>query len=349
MQAENQNLSINLYKEDGQPIPTKVDFVTLIEDAVKRLVPNNCVEKNFKVEVVLLRTMPFDYSNEVTDQDGLPEAVNLEPDLELIRLTIYHQGRRLYRQEHTTSELIGEPLRKFVARIAPEVSNFGYSISGPVGTPQNRWRPRPVVKYGSRVVPIQADVAGFGISRNEEQLWPLVSTSEFGIDNAEIDEGTVLTPILSAALNESLTETLPLSDQVEEGGFLIGQVYRRQEAPNTFLLQIKHALPAQFAGASAVHLCLTGEAFVEVKRRLRKEFSGQQLLGWYHTHLFPATGNFGLSHVDIETHRSTFSRSWQIAGLLNLTPNEPRVLRFYEFTDREPKLCQHWINTINHN
>jgi hypothetical protein len=43
---------------------------------------------------------------------------------------------------------------------------------------------------------------------------------------------------------------------------------------------------------------------------------------------FPATPEFGLSTVDVRLHSSTFRRPWQIAALLNVTP-ELRVLRVY--------------------
>ena len=65
-------------------------------------------------------------------------------------------------------------------------------------------------------------------------------------------------------------------------------------------------------------------------------------MGWYHTHLFRATDDEGLSTVDVQMHHTTFKRPWQVAGLLNIglsSGAEERVLRFYVGHGRSMAPC----------
>jgi hypothetical protein len=62
------------------------------------------------------------------------------------------------------------------------------------------------------------------------------------------------------------------------------------------------------------------------------------MLGWYHTHLFAATDDIGLSTIDFRLHFTTFRLPWQIAGLVNLD-GQQRVLRFYVRQHDTMALC----------
>ncbi|MBW4635068.1 MAG: hypothetical protein KME30_25155 [Iphinoe sp. HA4291-MV1] len=125
--------------------------------------------------------------------------------------------------------------------------------------------------------------------------------------------------VLKRSLYQDLCHQRPFSRKVEEGGFLIGKVYRDGDDENVYLLEVSNALTAQHTGASFLHLTFTGDSFVGVKRTLNQNHPGERLLGWYHTHLFPATPSFGLSSVDVELHFSTFTIPWQLAGLINVS------------------------------
>ncbi len=155
-------------------------------------------------------------------------------------------------------------------------------------------------------------------------------------------EKTPVKIVLSRSLYQDLCHQRPLSRKVEEGGFLIGKVYRDGDDEDTYLLELSNALTAQHTGASFLHLTFTGDSFVEVKRTLNQSYPGERLLGWYHTHLFPATGSFGLSSIDVELHFSTFTKPWQLAGLINLDGNK-RTLRFYVRQGNKMALCPYWV------
>ena len=155
-------------------------------------------------------------------------------------------------------------------------------------------------------------------------------------------EKTPVKIVLWRSLYQDLCHQRPLSRKVEEGGFLIGKVYRDGDDEDTYLLAVSNALTAQHTGASFLHLTFTGESFVEVKRTLHQSHPGERLLGWYHTHLFPATDSFGLSSIDDELHFSTFTKTWQIAGLINLDGNK-RTLRFYVRQGDKMVLCPYWV------
>ncbi len=155
-------------------------------------------------------------------------------------------------------------------------------------------------------------------------------------------EKTPVKIVLSRSLYQDLCHQRPLSQKVEEGGFLIGKVFRDGDDRDTYLLEISNALKAKHTGASFLHLTFPGDSFVEVKRTLHQNHQGDLLLGWYHTHLFPATPNFGLSSIDDELHFSTFTKPWQVAGLINLDGNK-RTLRFYVRQGKKMILCPHLV------
>lgn len=168
------------------------------------------------------------------------------------------------------------------------------------------------------------------------------------ITESQESVGKILVKIvLSRSLYQDLCHQRPLSRKVEEGGFLIGKVYRDGDDEDTYLLEISNALTAQHTGASFLHLTFTGDSFVEVKRTLHQSHPEEQLLGWYHTHLFPATPSFGLSSIDDELHFSTFTKPWQIAGLINVDGNK-RTLRFYVRQDNKMVLCPYWVTDERH-
>ncbi len=56
--------------------------------------------------------------------------------------------------------------------------------------------------------------------------------------------------VLSRSLYQDLCHQRPLSQKVEEGGFLIGKVYRDGDDEDTYLLELSNALTAQHTGAS---------------------------------------------------------------------------------------------------
>jgi hypothetical protein len=135
--------------------------------------------------------------------------------------------------------------------------------------------------------------------------------------------------IWSAAAYDALSRTQAVSDTVEVGGFLVGQVYR-DSVSEQLLVDIQHVLAAENTSASFALLRFTADSWSAVRRRLAGDLSGLRLLGWWHTHLFPATDNFGLSGLDETLQRLYFPNPWHFAALLNVSSEQGRVLRCYQ-------------------
>lgn len=136
----------------------------------------------------------------------------------------------------------------------------------------------------------------------------------------------------------ALCETYPVSDTVEVGGYLVGQVWQQADDPDTLLVEVTHVLAAEGTRSSALLLLFTGESWSGVRRYLARH-PEQRLLGWWHTHLFPASDHFGLSGLDETLHRQFFSNPWHVAALLNVSAEQGRVLRCYQ-TDQQGNLVE---------
>lgn len=131
---------------------------------------------------------------------------------------------------------------------------------------------------------------------------------------------------------DALKNTIYLSRTEENGGYLIGNVYKldNDKENREWCIEITDYIEAEFTYSNSIQLLFTGETWSKVKQRLDSEFPEKKLLCWYHTHLFPASDTFGLSGFDIELHRQFFTKPWQIALLINIDINEERVIRCYQ-------------------
>lgn len=141
---------------------------------------------------------------------------------------------------------------------------------------------------------------------------------------------------LTQSLYDELCNTLPLSNTEENGGYLIGNVFRHPDSsPNEddpqfgWLIEITMIVPAEQAFGNSLLLLFTGETWSRLNQRIDQEFPNQKLLGWYHTHLFAASDKFGLSELDQSLHKQFFTRPWQVALLLNIENNK-RELRSFQ-------------------
>jgi hypothetical protein len=65
--------------------------------------------------------------------------------------------------------------------------------------------------------------------------------------------------------------------------------------------------------------------------RLRdREHPDKKLVGWFHTHLFKASEDFGLSGLDQDLHRRFLTKAWQIAVLINIDAEGQRIVRCFQ-------------------
>lgn len=120
-----------------------------------------------------------------------------------------------------------------------------------------------------------------------------------------------------------LEEILDYSEQDtsrELGGFLIGGLLQDEVPPHgptasrQPYAEIAHFLPAEDVRSEAGSLTFTHETWATLTRQVDRQFPGQLVLGWHHTH--PDFGVF-LSGYDLFIHRNFFREPWQIAMVVD--------------------------------
>jgi hypothetical protein len=205
-------------------------------------------------------------------------------------------------------------------------------------------RPVPDV-LGSVEVDLAADSRPlpFTIQPVETPAAEALDPDALGIDRTALGPVNVLLPV---GLRELLLKELPLSSRMEEGGFFLGRIRPAADQPDCHLAEVTHVMPAASAGASAIHFTFTPDSFHDVNKLLGERGKGEELVGWYHTHLFSPSADggavSGLSGTDIDTHLTTFRREGQVAGLINLFDRR-RMLRFYCKVGKTLEECPVWI------
>lgn len=273
--------------------------------------------------------------------DGTPAIHNLMPDYGYGTVQVLDGDRMIYRHPHTLRELIAEPLRAHLYKRDPGVESWGFLVVGP-GLPRTVVRPTPRVHGVTHVDPYaEGEGPAFRIRRVPDPDPPAAALEDFGLAPRDGEREAFAKVLVREEVERDLARLRPFSNDVEEGGFLLGRVYQDRDVAGTYLLEITAALTARHTGASLLHFTFTGDSFEAVKRTLREERPGEQLVGWYHTHLFPATEKMGLSSVDLDLHFTTFRQPWQLAGLVNLD-GARRTLRFYVPRAGAMTLCPHW-------
>jgi JAB N-terminal domain len=267
--------------------------------------------------------------SELNDSLGSLRA-RFEVDGELVHAGTYGMG------------LMGNALTRLLDRIDPDENDWAFAFRNL--SQGADLRPTPDVE-GTVDVDMRQDARppAFSVQQVEAPVAEGVDAAELGIDPATLGRVNVL---VSGHVHDLILMRLPLSERIEEGGFLLGRIRPAADGPGRQFAQITHVTPASQAGASAVHFTFTPDSFKDVNQRLSERDQDEELVGWYHTHLFPATTNIGtatgLSTIDIDTHSATFRRSGQVAGLINIFDNR-RVLRFYSKVGDEMEECQVWI------
>ncbi len=274
--------------------------------------------------------------------NGKPTLDNLLPDYGYATLTIYKGDQVIYRHPHTVEELVAIPLQELLRKSYPDVDYWGYRIAGP-GLPATLARSRPEVEGEVAVMPYaDGERPRFQINRIEEPEPTPTHLGSFGVSATESESRAFVKVLIHDDVHRELTKERYFSPDVEEGGFLTGRVFRDRDHEGSFLLEITAALQAEHTGASFLQFTFTGDSFRAMKQTLRKQRMDERLLGWYHTHLFPATDDFGLSTIDFRLHFTTFQFPWQQAGLINVD-GDHRTLRFYVRQGDTMELCPHWV------
>jgi hypothetical protein len=262
---------------------------------------------------------------------GMPRHANPEWGSVVVELRAA-DGGLVYSHPHALAEIIADGLLAWAAGQAPYVA-AAWRLVGPKVDGSGAVRATPAVQGATLVAPFaHGERRPFKLSVVAQPPPDEVHPAALGVQPlAESWRGATRTRKVKVVIDPRMTDELlyrAWSEDSEEGGFLVGRVWRDAGEPDTFLAQITAALPARSTGASLLRLTFTGDAYLEINREIDRNRPGEALLGWYHSHLFAASDDLGLSTTDYVLHFNTFRQPWQIAGLINLD-GDRRVLRFY--------------------
>jgi proteasome lid subunit RPN8/RPN11 len=321
------SIEVELFAAPGYSRAGRLPLAPFLREAMRAILGDTVEQARFRLSLHRVE--------DVSVLDGRPRLVNMRPGHGYLTVTVIVDDQVVYRHPHTVGEFVGRPLQQHLATVHPDVDGWGFGLVGPglealslvLPTPElegqveitaGRRRGVPRLQEIPDPEPEPIDLAGLG-------PWP--SGPRDGPAEHGGGDGPVVL-IEPHTFEQFITQDF--SREVEEGGFVIGH-HRRDPAGNgRDVLVVTDVVPARSTGASLLRFTFTGESFLQLGSLLAGRQQREQVLGWYHTHLFEATDEFGLSGIDVELHRSTFRRPWQIAALVNLG-SSGRVLRFYRF------------------
>lgn len=184
---------------------------------------------------------------------------------------------------------------------------------------------------------------------------PLVRESQFENTQALGHRGTEQNGrvVIHRDVYKSLVSDIELSDKEENGGYLLGHVYRQAGSPDSeedpdfrWTLEITEVFKSKDTFGNSVLLMFTHDSWSEVKLKIDQEHPDKKLVSWFHTHLFKGSDSFGLSGLDQELHANFFSKPWQVALLLNIDKTGERELRCFQQNSTRTKLVESTYEVI---
>lgn len=338
---------IVLYGGDGVRNQTALPLISVLKPSMERILGRTLERARLQILVY-----------QVADQavlDGDPLLVSLCGDFGYARVTVIEDGAITYRHPHRVLEVLGGELQRALHEALPAAQVWGFylAIDGMPPPPlavarldglEIKRREVPQVEGSVAVTPYApGEGPTFRIRKVEDPPPPPAVLDDFPIVAGAGDRAAFVKVLIPERLHADLLASRPFSSELEEGGFLAGRVYRDREHEGTYILELTAALEAEHTGASLLQFTYTGDSFTALRRALRENRPGDLLLGWFHTHLFPASEAMGLSSIDLELHFTTFRQPWQLAGLINLDGSGPRVLRFYVRRETLMVPCPQWL------
>ncbi len=315
-------VELAIYRTDDYVPYVRLPILPILKEVFERLLKQSLQGCRFT-----LRFLPLADSSTL---GGEPELVNLRSSHGYVYVQITREGEIIYQHPHPVSEVVGRPLQHLLADRDPSETHWGYAVDGPKLSSLRLTRPTPKVSGVMRVEARPGRAPLFDLQEVEQPLPPEISFSDLGLEHP--GGSHPVSVLLPDTIFRGFTSEIAFDDDVEDGGFLVGNVYRVNDLADHFVVRVSQVVPAERTGASMFHFTFTGESFLRINDQISQRDDGQQLVGWYHTHLFPATKHFGLSSVDLDLHTSTFRRPWQVAALVNLSKTG-RMLRFYASGD----------------
>ena len=339
---------IRLYNREGHALSHSLPLVSVVQTAMEAILEDNLTGTQINIVVYPVYLNPVLHGN--------PIIRNLSWQYGYARVSVSKNEKIIYQHPHTIEELISKPLQNLLRKAEPDGTYWGFYLDMPGVAPPplsvqpldqvyvNNTRKTPEVEGSALIAPYgENEKPAFGFQRIPDAPLPKVSLDDFEIISFSHDHRAFVKVLLHERLFEELNKNRDFSRELEEGGFLIGLAYEDSDNEGTYLLELTHAIEAEHTGASLLHFTYTGDSFSSFKQTLRREHPQERLLGWYHTHLFPATDAMGLSSIDLQLHYTTFRQPWQLAGLINMDSSDFRTIRFYV---RQADLmipCPQWI------
>ena len=171
-------------------------------------------------------------------------------------------------------------------------------------------------------------------------------TGALVVDAPEETNGTETAPelgiyiLITRPTLESVQRIACSGALVEQGGVLVGNVYKNTDSPG-YLIEITDHILAERALANELELRYTFEAWQQQTTLLRERYPGKRIVGWYHTHLDLVKKRFYtdetrqstyrtalfFSQDDLFMHRQFFREKWYVAMVLDTEGN----LIFYQW------------------
>jgi hypothetical protein len=312
-------VTVELYCTDDYVSVGRVDIAPLLQLAFRDVLGGRVDDVEFH--------LAFHALPDERPLEGHPVVVNLRASHGFVHVRIVRDRTVLYQHSHPVREIVGRPLQSLLRAQAPDQRHWGFGIVGP-GLERARFaRPVPQAPGTIRLPGGRRRPRAFHLREVAEAAPAVLALADLGA-TAEPDPAVTPVVVLDGAVRDGMVRDAPFSDEVEEGGFLIGRVFRDVDRPERFVAHVTEALPGERTGASLWRFTFSGESFLRINHLVDQRAAGERLVGWYHTHLFAASDDLGLSGTDVELHRTIFRRPWQIAGLVNIADGR-RTLRFY--------------------
>ncbi len=337
MQTE--EYDIQLYRGPAREFYAVEPFLATVRQSLQRVLHRDMANTRIMVRIL---NMP----EEMFGQVPSTFLQNLIPEFGYVTVRVFEADdvggqHPIYQHPHLVSELVTDTLEAKLRRDVPEGTSWAFRIDIP-GMPRvSTSRPAPEVQDAVHLEQVEVDEPPFAIRRLPQPALPARTLEGFGRVEPHRQGSSPVNIVISTDMREALLHACYAPD-MEDGGFLIGQAYQDPESAGRCFVHIRHAIPARYSGASLMHFVFTCDSFADFKCFLRQEHPDERILGWYHTHLFAATEDFGLSWFDVHLHHSTFTIPWQIAGLVNID-GDARVLRFYAGQDDTMVEAPCWV------
>ena len=132
--------------------------------------------------------------------------------------------------------------------------------------------------------------------------------------------------------------------EVERGGILVGSVYESTDGGRR-IVEISDMIISEHNASSVIELRYTFESWQAQNRRMREEFPGKKIVGWYHTHLVDISmktegekiekTKMFFSRDDVFLHETFFPEEWYVAMVLD--PQENSI--FFQWKDNQIVAC----------